>query len=360
MKRISIIAMLAAGLVMVGTAGSCNKGGHEDPPVIVGPDGPDTPVSPDKPDEPDNITTEGYAKGILLEEFTENFSDGKKCLGFVVTADLNANSKLRFHPVWTADKQTPIQQFETFKKAGKGTPYIVTNGGYFYTESLSLLIEDSKVKSVGVQQDAVDWNANPVKYFYPVRAALGQMEDGSFEATWTYNTSSTATYSYPSPLGNNEKTGVYMSAAPTANTQGAKPWNPVSAIGGGPMLLYKGADVWEDSYWREVLDKGGTAGFSRQPRTAVGVTKDKKVIVLVCDGRGKRGSNGYTLGELTAKMKALGCWYAINLDGGGSSCIVGKDGAILNLPCDSEADELTPGVTLSPRKVPTAIVISEE
>ena len=61
------------------------------------------------------------------------------------------------------------------------------------------------------------------------------------------------------------------------------------------------------------------------PRTAVGVSKDGRTVYLVVvDGRQKGLSEGITLVELAAWMKRLGCWDAINLDGGGSSTLVVK------------------------------------
>lgn len=73
-----------------------------------------------------------------------------------------------------------------------------------------------------------------------------------------------------------------------------------------------------------------TAERILHPRTAVGVSKDgQQVFLVVVDGRQKGFSEGITLVELAARMKQLGCWDAINLDGGGSSTLVVKqpDGA---------------------------------
>ena len=120
------------------------------------------------------------------------------------------------------------------------------------------------------------------------------------------------------------------------------------------MLVKEGRNVAEECYWREVFDGGGIAGTSRQPRTAVGATADGKLLLLVCDGRGMRGSEGFTLAELADKLLALGAVEAINLDGGGSSTMVGCDGTVLNRPSDTGDAE-----TIVQRAVSTAIVISE-
>ena len=124
------------------------------------------------------------------------------------------------------------------------------------------------------------------------------------------------------------------------------------------MLVYEGENVAEENYWKEVFEHGGVSGMSRHPRTALGATADGKLVVLVCDGRGKRGSTGFTLPELADKMISLGCVRAINLDGGGSSTFVGKEGTVLNMPSDTDGTTLE-GATIKERSIPTAVVIAE-
>ena len=74
------------------------------------------------------------------------------------------------------------------------------------------------------------------------------------------------------------------------------------------------------------------------PRTAVGIDRDTgRILLLVVDGRSKL-SRGYTLVELARMMRRLGAEDALNLDGGGSSTMVGKDRdggvRVLNPPSD--------------------------
>ena len=56
-------------------------------------------------------------------------------------------------------------------------------------------------------------------------------------------------------------------------------------------------------------------------RTAVGQTADGKIILFVCDGR-IQASRGALMDELAMIMKGLGCTYAVNFDGGGSTTMV--------------------------------------
>lgn len=288
-----------------------------------------------------------YPKKMTFEPFTRTFDDGGVASGYVVTADLKANAKLRFAPTLLDPAQTPTEAFGYFATLEKGTPYAVTNGGYFWDgASLSLCVSDGEVKSIATELAYPTVDGEQI-IAYPVRAALGQMADGSFEATWVYCIDGKP-YSFPSPLGNDELTETYMPAPPTTTTAGAVLWEPEQAIGGGPMLVYDGENVAMEYYYREIMHTGGTAGTSRQPRTAIGGTRDGKVMLVVCDGRGSNGSNGLTLSELADIFVEAGMDYAINLDGGGSSAIVGYDGNLCNAPSDGNQ-----------RAVPTVVVISE-
>jgi exopolysaccharide biosynthesis protein len=75
------------------------------------------------------------------------------------------------------------------------------------------------------------------------------------------------------------------------------------------------------------------------PRTALGVTKNGKgLILMVVDGRQPGYSDGVTFPELAQLMISHDSHTAINMDGGGSSTLVieGRDGnpVVLNSPID--------------------------
>ncbi|WP_317235881.1 phosphodiester glycosidase family protein [Niabella hibiscisoli] len=88
----------------------------------------------------------------------------------------------------------------------------------------------------------------------------------------------------------------------------------------------------------------------REPRTMIGYTSDKKVYLVLVDGRQPGYSVGMTIDELIAVMTSLGIYSATNLDGGGSSTMVLKnnEGAfeVVNRYSD-----------VSPRAVANAIAI---
>lgn len=66
------------------------------------------------------------------------------------------------------------------------------------------------------------------------------------------------------------------------------------------------------------------------PRTAVGKISTNHYVFVVSDGRTSE-SAGLTLYELANFMKSLGCTYAYNLDGGGSSTMY-FNGNVVNNP----------------------------
>lgn len=100
--------------------------------------------------------------------------------------------------------------------------------------------------------------------------------------------------------------------------------NPYSEIVGGDhrtMMLKNGVPT-TDQIWNEL-----------HPRTAFGYSQDKKTSFhCVVDGRGT--SAGVTTKELAELMLSAGAYDAINLDGGGSSCLYIKDFGPMNTPSD--------------------------
>lgn len=100
----------------------------------------------------------------------------------------------------------------------------------------------------------------------------------------------------------------------------------VDVLGGNPLLIADGAEQYQDL-------SGSDAFFDRQPRTAVGVTADDRLLLVVVDGRQPGYSVGMTLRELADLMKSLGAQNAINLDGGGSTTMW-VNGMVANRPSD--------------------------
>jgi len=68
------------------------------------------------------------------------------------------------------------------------------------------------------------------------------------------------------------------------------------------------------------------AGTDIHPRTALGLDAAGQVMwLVVVDGRQRNYSEGMSTPELARYMRSLGCWNAVNLDGGGSSIMMVAD-----------------------------------
>lgn len=101
------------------------------------------------------------------------------------------------------------------------------------------------------------------------------------------------------------------------------------AVAGGPRLITAGAVSIP------LEAEGIKADFSttRHPRTAVGVTKEGKLLLVTVDGRQQGLSRGISLPDLAELMRRAGAVEAVNLDGGGSTaCVV--HGALINSPSE--------------------------
>jgi hypothetical protein len=141
---------------------------------------------------------------------------------------------------------------------------------------------------------------------------------------------------------------LYRFAQPTQNTPTVIAPAPIRAdgvpfdsllagIGGGPTLVKGG--LKHVTYDEEAFFGSGVSGELQNPRTAVGYTSQKHVVMLVADGR-QAASNGVTLDDLAGIMISLGCLEAMNLDGGGSTQMAARTAAgyqYVDVPSESRA-----------------------
>jgi phosphodiester glycosidase len=97
----------------------------------------------------------------------------------------------------------------------------------------------------------------------------------------------------------------------------------VDAVGGSHLLVEDG---------RVALGSCTGAVCSPHPRTALGLTADGRVLLVVVDGR-RSTASGMSLIQFAQFLVSLGAESAINVDGGGSSTAVVK-GRVVNDPSD--------------------------
>ena len=121
-------------------------------------------------------------------------------------------------------------------------------------------------------------------------------------------------------------------------------WKEIqTSIPGGAMLLKDGKIPDKFTH----IPEGSTS--TRNPRTAIGSSKDgKQVFFVTVDGR-LNSSIGMTMTELAQFMQEIGAYNAVNLDGGGSTTMVarslGNTGlSMVNTPSDGSVRKVTSAV----------------
>ncbi len=87
------------------------------------------------------------------------------------------------------------------------------------------------------------------------------------------------------------------------------------------------------------VTKSANYTANRASRTAIGITAEGKVVMMVLDGRQLPRSAGGAMEEIAQIMLEAGCVQAVNLDGGGSSTYMSKpagkdDIELINVPSD--------------------------
>lgn len=251
--------------------------------------------------------------------------EGKNAIAYIAVGDLSEAS----FDIWSIsdpDSKGTDEPFmtpsEVYEEDGNGRPAVIINGGFFYMSgskyyTSSLAVRNGNLLSPNINYASQDW----VTMYYPTRAAFVEHRDGSFEACWTYYVSSSAHYTYPDPAPNS------WTSAPAAQPSssfpdGAEIFEAKTAIGGGPLLIRDG--VIRNTYEAELFDgPTGIAPDSDQPRTAIGATSDGRIVLFVCEGRQMTdGVAGLLTEDVANVLLDLGCTQAVNLDGGGSSCML--------------------------------------
>lgn len=91
------------------------------------------------------------------------------------------------------------------------------------------------------------------------------------------------------------------------------------AVGGSHILLKNDKP--------DNLSIGTEFADTIHPRTAVGVTPAGDIVLMIVDGRQPETSNGATLADLAFLLGTFGCSDGINLDGGGSSTLIVRNGS---------------------------------
>lgn len=265
---------------------------------------------------------------------TEDKLNGRNFNAWCAIADMSKGD-VEFKVVWPENNRakTVDDQFAANSKA-----VLMTNAGYFYYTS------GANVDHVGIKcADGVvsgdisslygPPNTSGQQYF-ATRAVFGVDANGKPGVYWSGNGwAAPKVYRFfdrPLPSVSGDDNCLY--AEPTAELPAKQiEWEPQFMVSGFPVLLKNrkcpfdftetesGEGYYLTNYEMAPYDIFGKA--VRPDRTAVGYTKDGKIIIFICDGR-ISASGGAKLDELAQIMRGLGCVDAINLDGGGSTAMI--------------------------------------
>ena len=260
--------------------------------------------------------------------FTNHRIDTGAFRAYYLIADIK-DKHLHFTTDTTYKRRLAPSQF--YEKNDK--PLVVVNGTFFSFETnqnLNVVIKDGKL--VSYTAPTRGRGKDSLKLVYPYKGAIGINKKRNADVAWLYTDSlhkyASAFSSPPLPGNSNylikdsirfsERFRNEIPKGKTLREVFKKRWRMQTAIGGGPVLLWNGKMIITNEEERMFT---GKAIHDKHPRTAMGYTKDNKLIILVIEGRNP-GASGATLIQETQILKDLGCIEALNLDGGGSSCLL--------------------------------------
>ncbi len=225
---------------------------------------------------------------------------------FYIEADLS-NPNLLFTTDTTNNRRLTPTEF--YLKNNK--PLVVVNGTFFSfatNKNLNVVVNKGKVLAYNSKQ--VKNLQDSTKTLPIYSSAIGISRQRSADVAWIRTDSSkrrAAALQF-----------IYPPAAMPAHRKRFKKWKVQTAIGGGPVLVQDGQVRITNE---EELMFAGKGFTDKHPRTAMGYTSDGKLIILLIEGRNTAAS-GATLTQEAQLLKDLNCIEALNLDGGGSSCLL--------------------------------------
>lgn len=263
---------------------------------------------------------------------------GKPNIAFYLVADLK-DKNLQFKSDTTLKRRLSPAGF--YEKNNR--PLAVMNCTFFSfqtNQNLNMVIKKGKLVGYNIHslagkgKDTLTWK-------HPLGSAIGIFKDRKADIAWTYTDSGRRhAYALQTPLGYLKDSSQKLPYTYfKKNSIRLRKWKPEVAVGGGPVLLQNGEiKVTNNEEWKFA----GKAIDDKHPRTAMGYTADGKLILLVIQGRMPGLAEGASLTQMAQILKDLGCVEALNLDGGGSSCLL-VNGRETIKPSDKEGQRAIPG-----------------
>ncbi len=285
---------------------------------------------------------------------TTDLLDGKPNIAFYVEVDLK-NKKLEFTADTTYQRRlTPAKFYEKNDK-----PLLVVNTTFFSfatNQNLNVVVKNGKLVSYNIHS-VPGKGKDTLTYRHSFGSAIGISKKRNADVAWLY-TDSTKRFPYALQSPNSSikdsnniipfKRADYLTSIVThgGTISSLSKWKMKTAVGGGPVLLQNGQIKISNN---EELKFSGKAIEDKHPRTAMGYTTDNKLIILVIQGRKPGIAEGATLPQEAQLLKNIGCREALNLDGGGSSCML-INGVETIQPSDNEGQRAVPAVFIIKRR----------
>lgn len=251
---------------------------------------------------------------------TNDSLDGKPFIAYYAEAKLKEPS-LTFSTDTTFRRRlTPSQFYER-----NGKPLLVVNASFFSFETnqnLNVVIDSGRLLAYNVHSLPMR-GKDTFQYRHPFGSAIGISKKRKADIAWLY-TDSVHTYAFasqqPHAFTKDSVNGFSYDAIRSFKGENrfAK-WKMRTAVGGGPVLVQEGKIQITNE---QELKFYGKAINDKHPRTAMGYTADGRLIIMVIQGRFPGIAEGATLTQTAGLFVQLGCTEALNLDGGGSSCML--------------------------------------
>ncbi len=266
--------------------------------------------------------------------------DGKPNKAFYVSAELKEKSLTFTAEVGNGKRFTPAQYYEQGQQ-----PVVVMNTTFFEfknNSNLNVVIKDGQLEAYQIHTMAGK-GKDTLTYRHPLGSAIGITSKRKADIAWVYS-DTTAEFAFASQkIIPAFKDSISHPSIQTFKQKGKfKKWKMQTAVGGGPVLVQNGAIQITNN---EELKFAGKAINDKHPRTAIGYTADGRLILMAIEGRFPGKAEGATLGQVAEMLKELGCEEAMNLDGGGSSCLL-VNGKQTITPSDKEGQRPVPAVFL--------------
>jgi exopolysaccharide biosynthesis protein len=266
---------------------------------------------------------------------TNDSLNGRPFIAYYIQASLKDKNLEFTTQVGKGKRYTPSEFY-----VREGSPYVVVNGTFFSfatNQNLNVTIRNGQILSYNVP--ALKSRTSD-SFYYPTRSAIGITKNRRPDVAWLFtDTAKKWPYAFQTrPVVARGKTND-PSFTDLNTIDPWKWWKVQTAIGGGPVLVQEGKV--NITYREEQMFVNGVADL--HPRTAMGYTRERKLVILVIQGRSKGIAEGATLEEEAKILVELGCYEALNLDGGGSSCLL-VNGKETIKPSDKEGQRAVPAV----------------